>query len=281
MTNEVPDLLKLEEVGANRFRAPHPATSPEGRDVVFGGQILAQMIMASDMAGGGTRDVKSVHAIFARAGSYQAPLELDVESMQAGRTWASDTVTVRQGDRLLTRALVLMSVDDADLFRHELEPPDVPGPDGLEPEPGLVFPGAEMRAVPDGAAPAPGGVPWMYLWHRHGTPVPSLAASQAILSWATDGFVIGLAMRPHHDEVRIEDAHRTVSTGVIGHTVNFHERFDAGDWLLVAQEATYAGRGRIHGRGLVYTVDGRLVATFSQDSMARRVDTGLDPTRSM
>jgi len=54
-----------------------------------------------------------------------------------------------------------------------------------------------------------------------------------------------------------------------------------GEWLLLAHEATYAGRGRIHGRGLVYTGDGRLVATFSQDSMVRAVEGGLDPKRSM
>jgi acyl-CoA thioesterase len=51
--------------------------------------------------------------------------------------------------------------------------------------------------------------------------------------------------------------------------------------LLINQEAVYAGRGRIHGRGSVYTEDGGLVATFSQDSMARKVEATLDPKHSM
>lgn len=37
----------------------------------------------------------------------------------------------------------------------------------------------------------------------------------------------------------------------------------------MAQEGTFAGKGRIHGRGAVFTEDGTLVATFSQDSMVK------------
>jgi acyl-CoA thioesterase len=280
-TQPVPDLLQLETLGDGRYRAPNPGESPEQRDVVFGGQILAQMIMASDQAAGGAKDVKSIHTIFARAGTYQRPIDLQVESMQAGRTWASDTVTAWQGDRLISRALVLMSIDDPDLMRHQMAMPDVPPPGEAEPAGGMVYPGAELRRFQDATALAPGGVPAMYLWTRYPGSFESPAANQAILSWTTDGFFIELAMRPHADKVRISDAHRNISTGVIGHTINFHERFDVGEWLLLAHEATYAGRGRIHGRALVYTEDGRLVATFSQDSMVRAVEGGLDPKRSM
>jgi acyl-CoA thioesterase len=281
-TQPVPAVLQLEALGDGRYRAPNPGESPEQRDVVFGGQILAQMIMASDQAGGGAKDVKSIHTIFARAGTYQQPIDLQVESMQAGRTWASDTVTAWQGDRLISRALVLMSIDDPDLMRHQMEMPDVPGPADARPAAsGMAYPGAELLRVDDAIALAPGGVPAMYFWTRYPGSFESPAVNQAILSWTTDGFFIELAMRPHAAKVRITDAHRNISTGVIGHTINFHERFDVGEWLLLAHEATYAGRGRIHGRALVYTEDGRMVATFSQDSMVRAVEGGLDPKRSM
>jgi acyl-CoA thioesterase len=280
-TGELPDLLELSETGEHRYRVRHPGESPEARDVVFGGQILAQMIMASDMAAGGTKDVKSIHTVFARAGTYTAPMDIAVESMHAGRTWASDTVTAWQGDRLLARALVLLNIDDPDLMRHQIEMPRVPGPDDARPDQGSVYPGAEMRTVEEADGPEPGGVPALYFWTRFPGSFDSPAVNQAMLSWATDGFLIGLAMRPHGDVVRITDAHRSVSTGVIGHTVNFHERFDIGQWLLLAHEATYAGRGRIHARGLVFDQGGTLVASFSQDSMVRGVEESLDPRRSM
>lgn len=278
--SDVPDLLELDELEGGRYQVHHPDQSPEGRDVVFGGQLLAQMIMASDRAGGGAKDPKSIHAIFARAGTYAQPIELQVDSLQSGRTWASDSVTALQGDRLLSRALVLMHADEPDLMRHGAQMPKVPRPDETAAGAGLGFPGTELRTIAD-PPDAPGGVPTQLFWHRYSDKVDSVAANDAILSWATNGFLIGLAMRPHRDVVDISQAHRTISTGVIAHTLNFHERIDVSQWLLVAQEATYAGRGRIHGRGLVFTEDGQLVATFSQDSMARGIEGELDPRHAM
>jgi acyl-CoA thioesterase II len=204
-----------------------------------------------------------------------------VDSMHAGRSWASDTVTAWQGDRLLSRALVLLNVDDPDLIRHQADFPSVPGPEEAEATEGLEYPGAELRVVDDPKATAPGGGPAMYFWTRYPDPVESVAANQAIVSWDSNGALIGLSMRPHTDVVDISQAHRTISTGVIGHTINFHERIDASQWLLFALEGTYAGRGRIHGRGSVFTQAGKLVATFSQDSMVKGIEGTLDPKRAM
>ena len=40
-------------------------------------------------------------------------------------------------------------------------------------------------------------------------------------------------------------------------------------WLLLANEAIWAGRGRTHGRCNVWGRDGRLVATYTQDNLVR------------
>jgi len=59
--------------------------------------------------------------------------------------------------------------------------------------------------------------------------------------------VIGTAMLPH-DGYNESHAHKTISTGVVSHTVNFHDRFDASQWLLLANESVWAGRGRTQPR---------------------------------
>jgi acyl-CoA thioesterase len=118
-------------------------------------------------------------------------------------------------------------------------------------------------------------------WHRFERPLASQAANQAVLAWATCGNIIGLAMRPHRDRVRIEDAHASISTGVIAQTIHFVERFDVSQWLLVRHEATKAATGRVYGDGRVFAEDGTLVAAFHQDSMARVPAAPLDPNRSM
>ena len=75
-------------------------------------------------------------------------------------------------------------------------------------------------------------------------------------------------MRPHAG-VGQAQAHRSVSTGVLGHTLTFHEPFRADEWLLLSHHGSYAGRGRCYGRGDVFRADGTLVASFVQDGMIR------------
>jgi len=172
-----------------------------------------------------------------------------------------------------------LNVVDEDLMRHEPPMPPVPAPAVVDAAPGQVFPGAELRPV--SGRDEVGGVPVEMAWHRFERPLASQAANQAVLAWATCGNIIGLAMRPHRDRVRIEDAHASISTGVIAQTIHFVERFDVSQWLLVRHEATKAATGRVYGDGRVFAEDGILVAAFHQDSMARAAAAPLDPKTSM
>jgi acyl-CoA thioesterase II len=182
-----------------------------------------------------------------------------------------------QGDRLLSRGLVLANAPAPDLVRHAPAMPDVPGPEGCEPATaGAVFPGAEARVVDLPEAVAPDGSPVTYVWVRHDESTDSVAAAQAMVAWSQPGLIIGAALRPHSDVVSVKDAHQSMSTGVISHTAHFHAPADVSEWLLFAHEGTSAGAGRIFGSGAVYSRDGRLVSTFAQDSMARRVEGSLD-----
>lgn len=280
-TPALPKVLQVNPAGDNHYTVNHPTDDPEARNVVFSGQILAQMIMAADHAVEGAKDAKSIHGIFARAATYTDPLELDLDTMQSGRAWASHTLTATQNGKLMARGMVLQNTVEPDLIRHGPAMPDVPGPDGVDEVAMLVFPGTETRPVVDPQATAADGTPARHFWLRHPGGLPSVAANQAVLVWCEPGMLIELAMRPHAGVVNIADAHRSISTGVIAHTAHFHERFDLGDWLLVTQQATFAGNGRVFGSGSVFTQEGKLVATFEQDAMVRGVDAPLDPKRSM
>ena len=270
--NDELKLLDLQHIGEGRYAAPMPAGSQEGRDVIFGGQLIAQMIMASKLNASDAKYVKSIHTVFSRAGAYGQPLELQVEPFHDGRTWGTSIITAWQGERLLSKSMVLSTADETDLISHEIAPPmGVKGPQFGTPVTATQFPGAEVLEA-ETEFDTSHGVPAMSLWMRMPAPVGSIAASQAVLAWSTNGWIIGLAMREHGEQVRIGDAHHTLSTGVIGHTIHFHREFDAGSWMHISQEATYAGRGRVHGQGAVFSEDGRLLATFAQDSMLKAVD---------
>jgi len=270
--NEELKLLELTPIGEGRYSAPMPEGSQEGRDVIFGGQLIAQMIMASKANASDAKYVKSIQTVFSRAGTYSQPLELQVEPFHDGRTFGSSIITAWQGERLLSKSMVLSTADEADLISHEIAPPDgVKGPKFGVPVKGTEFPGAELLEA-ESEIETINGVPAMSLWMRMPAPVGSFAASQAVLAWSTNGWLIGLAMQPYSEQIRIDDAHHTLSTGVIGHTLHFHREFDAGSWMQISQEASFAGKGRVHGRGAVFSEEGHLLATFSQDSMLKQID---------
>ena len=87
------EALTLEPLGDDRYRASN-LTSEHG--VVFGGQLLAQSVMAA-LAGNDGKSVKTIHTVFARGAQPDAPLDVTVERMHAGRSVASSTVTMSQG----------------------------------------------------------------------------------------------------------------------------------------------------------------------------------------
>jgi acyl-CoA thioesterase II len=197
--------------------------------------------------------------------------------MHGGRAFASASVTVLQGDRVSGRAVVLLSGDEADLIRHGAPAPDVPPPEDCPRWDGFhvgdqaeVKAGREMRLVEafDPARPETVAPPRLRMWTRSpdldGAPV----TSQAFVGFVTAGPNIATAMLPHPGFGTAE-AHESVSTGIMTHTLSYHEPFDARDWLLSVHESPYAGRGRAFARGDVFTADGRLVASFSQDSIIR------------
>jgi acyl-CoA thioesterase II len=266
-------LTELTDPGrpGHRFSATSIG-DPSQRDVVYGGQLLAQMILASDLVAE-DKDVASIHAIFARSARLSSPLEIDVDVIHDGRTMGSHSVTVHQGDRVCAQGLILRRLDAPDLIRHQPDMPEVAGPDDSPDtgQGGLLAPGSELRVVggtntwdPDAAV----GPAELFVWVRlpDGSDHPALA--QALLAYGTDGFLIGTAMLPHAG-IGQNMAHRNIGTGVVSHTLTFHEPVPVGSWLLLAHESPYAGRGASYGRANVFTQDGKLVASFVQENMIR------------
>lgn len=275
-----PDAFRLEPDGKGRYLASSLG-DPDRYDVVFGGQMLAQMILATAAAGPEpslAKEVASLHTVFARAASIRRPLEIEVETIHDGRTVGSSTVTIRQGDRLCARALALHQVGEPDLIAHQPQMPAVGSPEdaapaGDSPAGGLVAPGTEVRiagGVDTWDPQAPTGPAELGVWIRlPEPPEPTIGAGQALLAYATDGFLIGTAMRPHAG-IGQAMAHRSVDTGVLTHTLTFHRPVATATWLLLAHEGSFAGRGRAYGRAHVFEPDGTLVASFVQESLIRQ-----------
>jgi acyl-CoA thioesterase len=266
-------MLGLEELGHHSYRARNlPGYSP----VVFGGQILAQTVVAATRSAP-DKELKSLHTMFVRGAAPDQPLELDVDVLQDGRTFAMLSVSVRQGGRLCTRSSALLHAPEADLIRHAADPPAVSPPDQVAARP-VSHAWWDLRVVGDVDFQDPDqvGPPEVAVWSRFRDVPAEASASQALLAFASDGFLIATAMRPHQG-VGQALAHVTISTTVLAQTLSFHEPFRAEEWLLLAHHSPYAGRGRSYGRADVFSEDGRLVASYAQENVIRDFPEGQRP----
>jgi acyl-CoA thioesterase-2 len=182
---------------------------------------------------------------------------------------ASSTVTISQGDTLVTRSLVLLSADEADVIRHADTPRAMTSPE----ESGGTVRGEgvwEILIVDDVDISDPElvGPPELDAWVRFVDAPDDPATDQALVAYSTDGFLIGTAMRPHAG-VGQAQAHVTLSTGVLSHTLTYHEPCPAAEWHFLQQRSTFAGHGRSYGQGDIFRRDGQLAASFVQDAMIR------------
>lgn len=263
---ELDDLLgalALEPAGDGRFAAANAASAT---GTVFGGQLLGQSIVAA-AHGHDDKRVKTIHTVFARAARPDTGLDIVVEPIHAGRSFASSTVTISQGDRLCVRSQVLLSADEPDVIRHEEPVPEVGGPEDWAP----TMDGSwQVRIVDDVdvSDPALVGPPDLDVWVRFPGAPDDPVLDQALIAYSTDGFLIATAMRPH-EGVGQSQAHVSLATGVVSHTLTFHAPAPAREWLLLSHHSPFAGGGRSYGTADVFRTNGALVASYVQDAMIR------------
>jgi acyl-CoA thioesterase-2 len=265
------EALSLTPTGPGSFRAENDIRGERG--VVFGGQLIAQLLVAGATADP-SKSVKSAHALFARPVMVDEDVELRVDVLQKGRTFASVSTSLWQADKERARAMVLLSADEPDLIRHQTPMPEVPGPDTLA----LGYRDEDIRIVGgvDINDATTVGEPSLQIWTRYLDAGTDPAVGQGLVAYTSASLLIGTAMRPH-EGVGQSAAHAAFSTGIIGHTISFHEPFDAREWLLLDHTSTFAGRGRAYGTGEIFRSDGRLVASYSQEGMIRHFPDGVSP----
>jgi acyl-CoA thioesterase-2 len=274
-------LMDVEPAGQDLYEAP--TYGNVRRNVVEGGQLLGDVIVAASRTDPGKR-VVSAHAIFSRPAVFDFPLQVAVNRSRMGRSFSTVTVEIGQQGKPIATGAVLLDAGAEDLIRHDVAMPDVPGPEDAVPyDFGLV--GRELRIVDGAYDPDPERVaePEIHSWMRHRWQPDELCLRQAVLGQPTTHWTIGASMLPHKGFGEVQ-AHRTISTGVMSSTIFFHDDPDLTDWLLYSTRATHAGAGLAQGEGRIFTQAGKLVATYSVQVMVRGLigaETGMKDDRLM
>lgn len=278
-------ILDLERLEQNLFRGRGPA---EGWQRVYGGQVLGQALVAAVRTVPLDRIAHSAHAYFLLPGDPAEPIVYDVERIRDGGSFTTRRVKgIQHG-----RAMFAMSVSfhkTETSFDHSAEMPQVPPPETLPSESELKerlmahLPEnmrrywererpIEMRPVDIGRyLDRERRTPQQFIWMRASGRLPDeLPLHQCVLAYASDFTLLDTALIAH-GKLSFD---RDIQLASLDHAMWFHRPFRADDWLLYAQDSPSAYGARGFCRGSVFTRDGVLVASVTQEGLTRMKATG-------
>jgi len=108
--------------------------------------------------------------------------------------------------------------------------------------------------------------PYQQIWFRLIDRAPDDDALQrSMLAYASDFHLIGTPMLPHG----ISYLQHNVQVASLDHALWFHRPFRVDEWLLYSCDSPSAQGARGLTRGMIYTRDGRLVASTAQEGLIR------------
>lgn len=274
------DLLDLEEIEVGLFRGRQPETALQR---VFGGQVLAQALVASTRTVVEDRQLHSMHAYFIRPGRTDLPILFEVENLRDGRSFSSRRAVARQGGSVIFFASTSFHTAETGREHADTPPADVPPPEEC-PTLGEVLSAAtgrpatlwasewgsmEVRYIgdsrpPDGALMDAEHPARSRVWIRTSGPLgddPRL--HQAALAYGSDLTLLSASTTPHGLIIGLN-----VQAASIDHAMWFHRPFRADRWLLYDQVSPSASAALGLSTARLFQ-DGRLVCTVAQEGLIR------------
>jgi acyl-CoA thioesterase-2 len=274
--------LSLTDTGARTSEDIFTGPSqwmPHGR--VFGGQVLAQSIIAAMRTMPDERYVHSTHAYFLRPGDVQQPITFSVDRIHDGRSFSTRrTQAYQSGLPILSMIASFQTADDG--LDHQLDmPPDIPAPETLPSASDFLadidHPMArywtdhrpfDMRHVPSPVYMSVEGphVAHQAVWIKAQSPLPDDEnLHRAALAYASDYSILESVFRRHG----IAWATPGLKAASLDHAMWWHRFGRVDDWMLYVQESPSATGGRGLATGRIYSRDGVLLASVAQEGTVR------------
>lgn len=261
---ELVGLLDLEAIEHNLFRGFHPAAR---RKRLFGGQIIAQSLMAAARTVQAEHLPHSLHAYFLRPGDWRVPAVFEVDRIRDGRSFSTRRVVVIQDGKAIFNMDASFHKQEEGLS-HQLQmpagyqPPDESAMvDGLKQRPFLSFREdhkAKLEQIPQS--------PEQSLWFKaNGTAPDNALMHMALLAYESDEALLGTARLPHRGQYD----HESMQVASLDHSIWFHRAVNVNEWLLYSLDSPSTSNARGYTRGEIYTAEGKLVASCMQEGLMR------------
>jgi len=272
------DILDLEQIDTNLFRAQNLSI---GTKRVFGGQVLAQATAAAMHSVEEDRHLHSLHGYFILPGDVEKPIIYKVAETRDGGSFSTRRVKgIQNGKDIFILASSFQLKQDG--LDHQITAPDVMKPDNLASDYEIakhfkgLMPDYLIRMlqekpiefkpveIPDFLTPVV-NTPFQHVWFKFKKTLnDDINMHKKILAYASDYNLLITALRPH--EVTVHD----VQLASIDHAMWFHRDFRVDEWLLYALDSPSASNARGFTRGNIFDLDGRLVASVTQEGLVRK-----------
>jgi acyl-CoA thioesterase II len=272
------DLEKLEE---NLFRG----TSPQiGWQRVFGGQVIAQALVAAYRTVDADRFIHSLHAYFMRPGDPSVPIIYQVERIRNGSSFNTRrVVAIQHGEPIFSMSASFQIEEDG--YDHQMPAPKVPAPETLLSETQLqeaflakappmirkywqnkrpieIKPVSLAHYISNEKL-----APNQDVWVRAVGDVPDDRCFQAaILAYLSDMTLLDTSLYAHGTTI----FDPSIQVASLDHAMWFHRPCKLDDWLLYSQDSPSASGARGLTRGSIMTRDGVLIASVTQEGLIRK-----------
>ncbi len=279
--NELLDILDLEELEHNLYRGRSPQVEWQR---VFGGQTIAQSLVAAQRTVPAERHVHSLHGYFMRPGDIKVPIVYEVDRIRDGASFTTRRVTAVQHGQAIFSLETSFQVQEQGLDHQIPMPPDVPMPETLLSQRDLL---RTMEHIPEvirkfWARERPLEIrpvnlkhyssrdrlpPRQNVWIRLTGPIPDgdPRLPSVLLAYLSDMTLLDTSTFAHGRGLFDPD----IQAASLDHAMWFHRSHPLDDWLLYTQDSPSASGSRGFNRGALYARDGTLIASTAQEGLIR------------
>ena len=255
---------------------------------IFGGQVMAQTLIAAYK----TIDVKhfahSFHSYFLRPGQMEKPITFTVDRIRDGKSFSTRTVKAIQDGEAIFNSSISFQKEEKGL-EHQIKMPDVPKPEDLKSEienrralleklnmdkgdmPMILKQREiEMRPVEVQDYFNPKKLPpYKNTWIKAEGKLPKdLISQQAFLLYISDMGLLAAA----NNSVGVNFLTKNLQNASLDHAMWFHRELDLNGWFLYSIESPITRNARGFASGSIFSRDGKLIASCTQEGLIRLWD---------
>ena len=279
------ELFNLEQIDRNIF-------TWTGKNVgykrIFGGQVMAQTLVAAYKTVDAEHYAHSFHSYFLRPGNMEKSITFTVDRIRDGKSFTTRSVkAIQDGEAIFNCSISFQKRENG--LEHQIDMPNVPEPETLKSEqevreeilkelnmkkddmPMFIKQREiEMRPVEKQNYFKPERMPpFKNTWIKTGGKLPDdQVIQQAFLLYISDMGLLGAA----NNSVGVNFLTKNLQNASLDHAMWFHRKLDLDGWFLYTIESPITRNARGFSRGSIFSRYGKLIASCTQEGSIRLWD---------